>query len=258
MRHQTTPPTALPLHLDTVKRHLTIEHDNDDALLSSYINAAVAYVENYTGLSLVQQGFEATFCQFKRKMRLSPLPVLVVDSVQYIDPAGYQKTLTEFVLHPYWGALRAANNQQFPCALPVDDAIAVNYQAGILVPVTVNSSTDRLTAIGIAFENGQKINLCSNHTLPVGLSAATSYYVVNSAVEGFQLALTESGTAINLTDVGVGNQFVGIIKPDIIHAMLLLIGHWYNNREDSVLAITITQIATGVKDLLNPHRIMGV
>jgi uncharacterized phiE125 gp8 family phage protein len=40
----------------------------------------------------------------------------------------------------------------------------------------------------------------------------------------------------------------------LVQAMLLLIGHWYRNREDAVVGTIITEIPMGAKILMMPHR----
>ncbi|WP_145491348.1 MULTISPECIES: head-tail connector protein [Yersinia] len=45
---------------------------------------------------------------------------------------------------------------------------------------------------------------------------------------------------------------------DIETAMLLLIGHWYTNREAIVIGVTSKQLEFTVESLLQPYRIYGV
>ncbi|EOA3031101.1 head-tail connector protein [Yersinia enterocolitica] len=41
-------------------------------------------------------------------------------------------------------------------------------------------------------------------------------------------------------------------------AILLLIGHWYTNREATVIGVTSKQLEFTVDSLLQPYRIYGV
>jgi|GEM_PF-860316 len=52
-----TPPANPAADLQTVKRHLRVDHDEDDDLISGYIEAATAWVEQYTGRALVKTQF---------------------------------------------------------------------------------------------------------------------------------------------------------------------------------------------------------
>jgi uncharacterized phiE125 gp8 family phage protein len=59
--------------------------------------------------------------------------------------------------------------------------------------------------------------------------------------------------AIKITAV-TGQANIGNIKGDIKLAMLLLIGHWHENREDSIAGTMISSIPMGVKSLLAPYQ----
>ncbi|OHV13006.1 head-tail connector protein [Kushneria phosphatilytica] len=45
---------------------------------------------------------------------------------------------------------------------------------------------------------------------------------------------------------------------DIQLAMLLLISHWYENREAAVPGVSISELPMGVEVLIHPYRIYGV
>lgn len=49
-----------------------------------------------------------------------------------------------------------------------------------------------------------------------------------------------------------------LLKEDVKAAMLLLIGHWYANRESVVIGETVTQAPLAVEALLQPYRIYGL
>ncbi|MCP5017105.1 MAG: phage gp6-like head-tail connector protein [Ketobacter sp.] len=62
--------------------------------------------------------------------------------------------------------------------------------------------------------------------------------------------------AVKITAV-VGQENIGEIRSDVKQAMLLMIGHWYENREE-VSVVQLHQIPMGAKDLLasvRDHRI---
>ena len=63
--------------------------------------------------------------------------------------------------------------------------------------------------------------------------------------------------AVKITAV-VGEANVGDIRGDIKLAMLLLIGHWDRNREDTIAGTIIASIPMGVKDLLAPHMVYPI
>ncbi|MBK0032745.1 phage gp6-like head-tail connector protein [Erwinia sp. S43] len=49
-----------------------------------------------------------------------------------------------------------------------------------------------------------------------------------------------------------------LLDDDIRVAMLLLIGHWYENREGVTVGVTATTVPLAVDALLQPYRIYGV
>jgi uncharacterized phiE125 gp8 family phage protein len=64
--------------------------------------------------------------------------------------------------------------------------------------------------------------------------------------------------AIEATFVaGYGNQPKDVPAP-IRHAILMLVGHWYENREMVNVGQTVTEVPLGVTALLGPYRQLGV
>ncbi len=63
--------------------------------------------------------------------------------------------------------------------------------------------------------------------------------------------------AVKITAV-VGEANIGDIKGSIKLAMLLLIGHWHENREDSISGTIIAPIPMGVDSLLAPYKVYSV
>lgn len=52
---------------------------------------------------------------------------------------------------------------------------------------------------------------------------------------------------------GYGDAAANVPDP-IKQAMLLLIGHWYNNREETVIGVSAAQLPVAAEALLNPYR----
>jgi len=52
---------------------------------------------------------------------------------------------------------------------------------------------------------------------------------------------------------GYGDAAANVPDP-IQHAILLLIGHWYNNREESVVGVSVAKLVEAAEALLNPYR----
>lgn len=49
-----------------------------------------------------------------------------------------------------------------------------------------------------------------------------------------------------------------LFSDDVKAAMLLLIGHWYANRESVAVGQTVAEVPFAVESLLQPYRIYGV
>lgn len=69
------------------------------------------------------------------------------------------------------------------------------------------ASTDTFTAIGHGYANGTKVRVWAIpgvQALPTGVSAFTTYYIVATATDTFQLSATLGGAAIDITADGAG------------------------------------------------------
>jgi hypothetical protein len=76
--------------------------------------------------------------------------------------------------------------------------------------VTINCSTFSWTSKS-SLQNGQAVSLTTTNTLPTGVTAATTYYLVNVNRDAltFQLATTAGGAPVSVTTLGTGTHTVG-------------------------------------------------
>ena len=76
-----------------------------------------------------------------------------------------------------------------------------------------NPATEIFTYSGHSLQTGQEVTVASTGSLPGGLSALTTYYVIKQTDNTFKLASSAanaaSGTAINLSSAGTGTISVG-------------------------------------------------
>lgn len=74
------------------------------------------------------------------------------------------------------------------------------------------ATTDICTKTAHGFVTGQKVRVSSTATLPAGLAAATTYYVIKLTADTFKLASTDAnataGTAVDITDTGTGTHSI--------------------------------------------------
>ena len=114
-------------------------------------------------------------------------------------------------------AIAAGSSSSGPSlALAIKSIVRAKTIGSDYLPVTVNLTTNTLTAIGTQFTNNERVRLTNvGGALPSGLSPRTTYYVRNvSGTYGwaFQLAATFGGTPITLTDAGTGNHYITSIQ----------------------------------------------
>jgi hypothetical protein len=68
----------------------------------------------------------------------------------------------------------------------------------------VNTATETVTSNAHGYANGTPIQIAATTTIPAGLSALTTYYVVGATTNTFQFSLTVGGAAIDITSAGAG------------------------------------------------------
>lgn len=86
-------------------------------------------------------------------------------------------------------------------------SFVINHNLGSLsANFTVNTSTEICTSNGHNLHNGDPVTVASSGTLPAGLTAGPTYWVISATTDTFQLAATPGGAAINLTTAGTGTH----------------------------------------------------
>jgi len=91
-------------------------------------------------------------------------------------------------------------------------ASAVSMAAVVCASATdITAATDLFTKTH-TFQTGSVVQVATSDTLPAGLSALTDYYVIRLTSGTFKLASSLAnalaGTAVDITDVGVGDQTI--------------------------------------------------
>jgi len=76
-------------------------------------------------------------------------------------------------------------------------------------PYIVNTTTNVLTTSGTKyFEDDMQVYVATSNTPPAPLDPITTYFVISSNGTAFKLSLTQGGAEIDITDTGVGNQYI--------------------------------------------------
>lgn len=117
------------ISLARAKQFLRVTQSSEDSLITSFIHAATAWVENYTGIRLGISTFTEVLESFPDWIDVVNRPLVSVTSVAYTDANGDLATVT---------GLRVVRNRIFPpeAGWPSpkpETPIQVTYQAGELV-----------------------------------------------------------------------------------------------------------------------------
>lgn len=267
-------PVGEPIGLVAVKLHLRVDHTDDDVLIADLIKSARDFVEDFTARRLIVRTEELTIncfpspiaygkcgIPFTNSIELPSAPLISVSSVKYYDTAGVEQTLAASVYtvdaksEP--GRIYLAYGQWWPAAQNIPNAVRITYLAGYVATFSA-AVDDTITMYGLTLANGDIVRVVnSGGALPAGLSADTTYYVISASGSTCKLSLTLGGAAVDVTGTGTGTHYIGfdMMPPGIISAMLLLIGHWYENRE-ALSADSLKEVPMAVKDLLWQKRLM--
>jgi uncharacterized phiE125 gp8 family phage protein len=96
---RTVAPTLSPVSLEEAKDHVgAAEFDDDDRKIEGYLDAAVAYLDGYSGIlgrALITQTWKVNLCGWPCEgIRLPLGPVQSVTTVKYYNSANSQATLS--------------------------------------------------------------------------------------------------------------------------------------------------------------------
>lgn len=114
---------AEPLALEEVKEYLRVLSSDEDSKIAAMIPRARLWVEDFTGLALVQREFVETRVPQYGAIRLNKAPLVSVEPVVYTD--GTYEPLT----YPPDATLYASADSTWP-TLATDGRFTVTYVAG--------------------------------------------------------------------------------------------------------------------------------
>lgn len=134
-----TAPATEPVSLAEAKTHLRIDHDDEDALITGWIQAAREYAEAHTGRRFVTQELTLTLhkwpCEWVAgvygAIRLPVEPVASVDAVIYREPDGDSVTLTANTHYQVW------LSHSPPLIAPAPNTVWPQLELNRLNPITV-------------------------------------------------------------------------------------------------------------------------
>ena len=121
-------PSELPLTVEQVKAHLRVDDDDNDALIETYLRAAVAYAESFMGRALIDQTWDYYFDAFPTgSINLPRSPLLEVlefvgEGVPFADYA------TDFAIEP--GRVYLTTGSSWPTVVGVTNVGRIRFRAG--------------------------------------------------------------------------------------------------------------------------------
>jgi len=261
----TTQPVVEPISLNEMKLHLRVDHSNDNALITSLIRAAREYAEDVTGKAYIVRTCRQTYDYGWPEIFYLIPPLVSVSSITY-DLAGTTTTLasTEYTVDTKSEPARVypAYGKYWPNVRSIRNTITINYITGYGAKFTAAES-DTLTISGRVYVDDDKVRVWnsggSTGALPAGLAADTDYYVISVSGSTCELSTSSGGTKIDITDTGTGTHFIshsdfGEVPEKVIAAMKLLVGHWYEHREE-IIGTTLKPVPLAAAALLNQNRI---
>lgn len=176
-----TPPSDTPISLSEVKGHCRVDHNDDDTVLTSLLNAAVAYLDGWSGVlgrCLVTQTWRQDFDAFGI-LRLPLGPVASISSVTYYDADNEQQTLSAdayALLADELGAYVGLKpDQSWPSTYGRADAVSVTFVAGTAaadVPWPIKAAI--LLLVAHWYENREAAAAGAMSELPMAVSALIS------------------------------------------------------------------------------------
>lgn len=92
---RTAAPAALPVTLAEAKAHARVDHDDENAVITAMLSAAVERLDGWSGIlgrALVTQTWRQDYEGFADVLRLPLFPCASVASVTYLDAAGTTQT----------------------------------------------------------------------------------------------------------------------------------------------------------------------
>lgn len=273
-------PATRPVTMSQVRDHLNLLDDEEDSKLAMLIDAAVDQVEIDTGLALCTRTNVLKLHCFPAAgyIELPGSPLQSVTSVYYTPldtdtPTLFSSSSYRVDTSTTPGRIWLRDGYDWPSDDLIEaNGVSITYVAGFGTTSSGASSTVTMTiaAPGVLTWTGHPLidndalQLATTGALPTGLTAGTTYYVRSSTTNTFQLAASRGGSAITTTGTQSGTHTATVVdgRPasmphSLVHALLLMIGHWWTNREATTdqTSGNVSPAPFGYESLVSKHKV---
>jgi len=175
----TKQPTTEPVTLAEAKLHLRVEADfaDDDSLINSLVKAAREFCEGFQNRAFITQTIALSLDEFPGEVVLPMPPLQEINSIEYIDTGGVERTLDisvydkDIVTEP--GRVFLKYNQSWPSVRGDINGITIDYDAGYGdaddVPERVKAAMKLI--IGHLYEHREAASEVKLEELPLAVRA---------------------------------------------------------------------------------------
>lgn len=130
-----TAPTIRPISINDAKDYVKTSGTADDARIQGFIDAAISYVENFTGLSLITQTWDLYIDYFPwGQITIPKAPLQSVTSITYADSDNSTQTLgtSTYTVDTdnIPGRIYLAYNKSWPGTVIKPKAVKVRFVSG--------------------------------------------------------------------------------------------------------------------------------
>jgi hypothetical protein len=112
----------------------------------------------------------------------------------------------------------------------------------------IDTSGDEVTLSSHGFSDGDVVKCYATTTVPGGLSATDSYYIVASSSTTFQLSQTSGGSAVDITSTGSGDVYFYKLDNPAVETLAIWQGpassKMFGATDDAIWDVTASQAAT--------------
>lgn len=172
---------------EEAKAHLRLDHNEDDALVTSLIASAFRHIENRTGQVFDKRDGLVMIADRLPKgsggLELQWTPVRSVTEVAYLDPAGAQVLMPESSIYVekrgVYPVIYPAIDTSWPDHRPQRGSVQITVNAGYeALPADVRAAA--LLIIGHLYENRESVIIGTiSSELPMGVEMLLAHYVIS-------------------------------------------------------------------------------